>query len=66
MKTINEIMRKATVGDILTDGKREWKVVEFEGLVGVPTRYTKNSFEIWADCALEKVAIIPNLRIKKK
>jgi len=57
-------MKKAKENDILTDGKRTWKIVYWSGdKIALPLQ--KKSFELWADCEMEKIAIIPGLRIKR-
>ena len=64
MKTISEILTKAKKGDRLTDGTRTWKVIIWDGgKLAIPLRPKKNNFELWGDCKLEQVAIIPGLRI---
>jgi hypothetical protein len=66
MKTIAEIINKANVGDKLTDGKQKWTVIRYEGgKIAVPVKYTKDSFELWAMCGLEKRASLPGLKIVK-
>jgi len=73
MKTIAEILNEAKPGDSLTDGVRIWYVEDnkYEGKIAVPVSksgktYPKKGFELWSDCELERVAVIPNLRIVKK
>jgi hypothetical protein len=58
-------MKKAKVNDLLTDGKRKWQVISWgrDSKIAVPL--TRKSFELWANCELEKVAVIPGLRIIK-
>lgn len=64
-RTIAEVINSAKVGDVLTDGKRKWKIVEFDDiLIGMPMKKGKGSFEIWAT-GLEEHAILPGLRIEK-
>ena len=68
MKTIAQILKKCKLNDILTDGKRYWKVIDenFDHLVvacpikkdGSPN---KKGFEIWSG-GLEQVAVIPGLK----
>lgn len=68
MKTIAQILKKCKLNDVLTDGKRYWKVTHenFDYCVvaspinknGTPS---KRGFEIWSS-GIEQVAIIPNLR----
>jgi hypothetical protein len=61
-RTISEVIGSAKVGDRLTDGKRRWKIINWEGdMIAIPL--TKNSFELWANCQLEKTAVLPGLRI---
>jgi hypothetical protein len=66
MKTIAEVINSAKIGAIITDGRRKWKVIKYEGgKLAMPVRMTKGSFELWGMCRLEQVAIIPGLRILK-
>lgn len=71
MKTISKILKNTKKGDILTDGKRYWKVVDtnFDGCV-VASPAKKNGepsnkgFELWSS-GIENVAIIPGLKVVK-
>ena len=64
MKTIAQVMKKARKGDLLTDEKRVWKVENWGGTrIAVPCE--AKSFELWATGRMEKIAIIPRLRIVK-
>ena len=68
MRAIREILRKAKLGDILTNGKLYWEVVDtnFGGAViaspitKTGKRYRKG-FELWST-GVETVAVIPGLR----
>lgn len=73
MKTIHEILKKAKLGDILSDGSRTWKVVETKKngddcTVAVPHRWNKKTmgpkFELWDD-AQARVTILPELQISQ-
>lgn len=69
MKTIAQVLKKAKLGSVLTDGTRYWKVVDlnFDGNIvaspvtkkGLPS---KKGFELWSS-GIEQVAIIPGLRV---
>ena len=72
MKTISQVLKKAKLNDILTDGKRYWKVIDtnydYHITVATPVTKTgkpsKNGFELWSS-GIEKVAVIPGLRVVK-
>ena len=69
MKTVAEVLNSATLGDVLSDGKRSWKVtdLDFDGcIIAMPTKFPKkeSKFELWSH-GVESVAIIPNLKIVK-
>jgi hypothetical protein len=68
MKTIKQVLSKAKIGDIFTNGKLYWKVIDtnFDGaVVACPITKTgkpsKSGFELWST-GIEEVAIIPGLR----
>ncbi len=73
MKTVREVLKKAKDMDYLQAGKRFWKVEKRKGFdtVAMPIkniddwRSPKNGFELWQDCEMEKVVVIPNLKIIK-
>lgn len=63
-QTISEVINGAKVGAKLTDGKRKWVVMKYGGSkIAVPTPYNKGTFELWADCGLEKLVVLPGLRV---
>lgn len=71
MKTIKQVLSKTKVGDILTNGKLYWKVIDlnFDGnIVASPVTKTgksaRNGFELWSS-GIESVAVIPGLRVLK-
>jgi len=72
MRTIAQILKKAKTGDVLTDGRLYWRVVDttFDNYIVVASPITKSGkpsksgFELWSS-GIEKVAIIPNLKIVK-
>ena len=69
MKTIKDVLVQAKLGDVVTDGKRSWKVVDvdFDGaVVARPVNFPKKEspFELWS-LGVESIAKIPGLKIKK-
>jgi hypothetical protein len=72
VKTVHEVIKNCVIGDIVTDGKRQWKVTETykEGgdcVIAQPHNWHKKngaSFEIWDD-AQARISIIPGLMVKK-
>lgn len=70
--SIHEIIKDCVVGDLLTDGKRTWKVTEShkEGgdcVIAQPHNWSKKNgspFEIWDD-AQARVSVIPGLTVQK-
>lgn len=65
MKTIAQIINSTKIGGQLTDGRRTWKIIAYEGgKIAVPVRITKGSFELWGMCSLEQKAVLPGLRKK--
>ena len=66
MKTIAEIVNSAKEGDILTDGKRKWRVVDDGSYkIALPLKYTRGTFELWSEGGMEKYAVLPGLRISE-
>lgn len=71
MKTIAQVLKKAKDGDILTNGKLFWLMHRRPNseLIATPIKsktnwdYNDKSFELWEECAIEKTAVIPGLRI---
>lgn len=69
-KTIHDIIKNCLVGDILSDGKRTWKVVESfkeggECVIATPHNWDKKHgkpFELWDD-AQARVSSIPGLKV---
>ena len=74
MKTISRVLKKAKHGDVLTDGKRYWLMDKLRNneKVAMPIKskidrsYDHQGFELWEECTLEKIAIIPGLKILKR
>ena len=66
MKTVANILKEGSVGDVLSDGKRKWKIVtlDFDDgcVVAIPIKNC--DFELWS-YGVESVAIIPDLKIIK-
>jgi hypothetical protein len=68
-KTIAQVLKTCKKGDLLTNGKLYWKVVDtnFDYHVTVASPCKKNGdrigsgFEIWSS-GIESVAIIPDLK----
>jgi hypothetical protein len=66
MKTIAQIINSARVGTKLTDGKRQWKVIRYgDNKIAVPVENSKDPFEMWAGCGLERLAFLPGLKVVK-
>lgn len=67
MKTISQVLKEGNVGDVLSDGKRKWRIVTMDFDDGcVVARPIKNcDFELWS-YGVESVAVIPNLKIIRK
>lgn len=68
MKTISQVLSKAKLGDVFTNGKLYWKVVDtnWDGcVIAFPVTKTgkqyKKGFELWSK-GVERVAVIPGLR----
>lgn len=70
-QTVHQVLQNAILGDLLSDGKRQWKVVETEKegsdcTVAVPHHWDDkkmgSKFELWDD-AQAKVSYIPKLQI---
>lgn len=72
MKTIKQVLSKAKLGDVLTNGKLYWKITDdnFDYYIKIASPITKagkpskSGFELWSS-GIENVAIIPGLRIVK-
>jgi hypothetical protein len=72
MKTIAQVLKKAKLNDILTNGKQYWKVIDtnYDSYIVIASPVTKtgkrskSGFELWSS-GIENVAVIPNLRILK-
>jgi hypothetical protein len=70
-QTIAQVLSKAPLNAILSDGTRTWKVtdLDFDGaVVASPFKWKKtwgSSFELWS-LGIESVAYIPNLKVIKK
>ena len=68
MKTIKQVLSKAKLGDVLTNGKLYWKMNDYYDKIASPItkagKPLKNGFELWSS-GIESVAVIPGLRIVK-
>lgn len=71
MQTIYNVLSKTKIGDILTDGKRFWKVVETEKedcfiALPVKSKWPKKveKFELWGDTQ-SKHSYMPKLKVVK-
>jgi hypothetical protein len=68
--TISQTLKKAKLGDSLTDGKRIWYVDKNnleKGKIGFPVlrngEEDLKGFELWESGGIDKIAVIPKLKI---
>jgi hypothetical protein len=71
-KTIAQVLKSAKPGDMLTDGKRYWRVNRFKFdscMIASPCakdgRPVCRGFELWSK-GIETVAVIPGLRVMSR
>lgn len=65
-QTISDILNSSKVGDFISDGKREWKVVDkdYDGcVVAIPIKGC--DFELWSK-GPEEISFVEGLKVVKK